>query len=129
MTANVWISDDKTMFETAKNNVKFECQKNEDGSFYIRVDGYQVETFTMNAEQFAAFRDWIIRDANKFQVGDKVLINKDAPAFVGDDAKSYQENFGVTGELIEADEEKIYPYRASFNGHKMYFAKEELIRA
>lgn len=128
MTANVWISDDKTMFEAVKTNVTFECQKNEDGSFYIRVDGYQAETFTMTAEQFAAFRDWIASDA-KFRVGDKVLINKNAPAFIGDDAKSYQDNFGVIGVVIEADGEAIYPYRVSFNGHKMYFSKEELIHA
>lgn len=129
MTANVWISDDKTTFEAAKTNVTFECQKNKDGSVYVCVDGYYVETFTMTAEQFAAFRDWIGRDTTEFQVGDKVLINKDSPAFVGDDAKSYQDNFGVIGVVIEADGEAIYPYRVSFNGHKMYFSKEELIRA
>ena len=129
MTANVWISDNKTMFEATKTNVTFECKKNENGSFYIRIDGYQAESFTMTAEQFAAFKDWIAKDKNKFKVGDKVLINKNSPAFFGNDAKSYQENFGVIGELIEADEESIYPYRASFNGLKMYFAKEELIHA
>lgn len=129
MTANVWISNDKTTFEAAKTNVTFECQKNEDGSFYIRVDGYQAETFTMNAEQFAAFKDWIVRDATEFQVGDKVLINKNSPAFAGDDAKSYQDNFDVIGVVIEVDKESIFPYRVSFNGFKMYFLKEELIHA
>jgi len=30
-----------------------------DGGFRIAIDGYQVETFHMNAEQFEAFKQWI----------------------------------------------------------------------
>jgi hypothetical protein len=33
-----------------------------DGGFRIAFDGYQVETFHMNAEQFAAFKQWIMEN-------------------------------------------------------------------
>jgi hypothetical protein len=33
-----------------------------DGGFRIAIDGYQVETFHMNAEQFTAFKQWIMEN-------------------------------------------------------------------
>lgn len=131
MTANVWISNDNTMFEAAKNNVRFECQKNKDGSVYVCVDGYQAETFTMTAEQFAAFCDWIVRDT-KFRVGDKVLINKNAPTFARDGAETYKQNFDKIGKVTEVDDKSLWPYRVKFpemEDDGILFSKEELIHA
>lgn len=132
MTANVWISEDKTTFEAAKTNVTFECQKNADGSFYIRVDGYQAETFTMTAEQFAVFKDWIGIEGTKFQVGNKVLINKNAPVFAKDGAETYKQNFDKIGTVTEVSDNSAWPYRVKFpemEGAGILFSKEELIRA
>lgn len=131
MTANVWISDNKTMFEAIKTNVTFECKKNENGSFYIRIDGYQAESFTMTAEQFAAFKDWIVRDT-KFRVGDKVLINKNAPAFAKGGAETYKQNFDKIGTVMEVSDNGPWPYRVKFpdmNSDGILFSKKELIRA
>lgn len=131
MTDNVWISDNKTMFEATKTNVTFECKKNADGSFYIRVDGYQAESFMMNAEQFAAFKDWIVSDT-KFQVGDKVRINKNAPVFAKDGAETYKQNFDKIGTVMEVDDKSVWPYRVKFpemEGDGILFSKEELVRA
>jgi hypothetical protein len=61
MTVNhegTWKDEDS--FEAYKKGESVSFDRDfKDGGFRISVDGYQVETFHMNAEQFAAFKQWI----------------------------------------------------------------------
>jgi hypothetical protein len=52
---------DKDNFEAYKKGESVSFDKSGDG-FCISIDGYQVETFHMNAEQFAAFKQWIMEN-------------------------------------------------------------------
>ena len=45
-------------FEAYKKGESVSFDKSGDG-FRIAVDGYGIEIFRMNAEQFAAFKQWI----------------------------------------------------------------------
>lgn len=58
MTDTVWMSDDKTMFEVTQRNGKIGFDVDARG-FYVRIDGYQVESIQMNNEEFEAFKAWI----------------------------------------------------------------------
>jgi hypothetical protein len=52
---------DKDDFVAFKKGEEISFNKSGDGCF-ISVDGYQVETFHMNAEQFAEFKQWIMEN-------------------------------------------------------------------
>ncbi len=57
----VW--QDKSDFEAYKKGESISFDKSfADGGFRVAIDGYTVETFHMNAEQFAAFKKWIMED-------------------------------------------------------------------
>ena len=58
----VWVSQDRSEFEVTKRGETVEFSKESDGEFYIAIDGYQRETFRMNAEQFAAFKQWVMEN-------------------------------------------------------------------
>lgn len=58
----VWVSQDRSDFEVYKRGETVEFTKDSNGEFYIGIDGYQLETFRMNAEQFDAFKRWIMEN-------------------------------------------------------------------
>jgi hypothetical protein len=55
--------EDKDSFEAYKKgeSVSFD-RAYIDGVFRIAIDGYTMEVFYMNAEQFAAFKQWIMEN-------------------------------------------------------------------
>jgi hypothetical protein len=54
---------DEDSFEAYKKGESVSFDRDfTDGGFRIAIDGYQVETFHMNAEQFAAFKQWIMEN-------------------------------------------------------------------
>ena len=58
----VWVSQDRSDFEVTKRGETVEFTKDVNGEFYIGIDGYQLETFRMTAEQFDAFKRWIMEN-------------------------------------------------------------------
>jgi hypothetical protein len=53
--------EDKDSFEAYKKGESVIFDRGfMDGGFRIAVDGYTMEVFHMNAEQFAAFKQWIM---------------------------------------------------------------------
>lgn len=56
----VWIEPaHRKDFEVIRRGATIEFCKEKGGEFYIAIDGYQMESFRMTAEQFAAFKEWI----------------------------------------------------------------------
>jgi hypothetical protein len=54
---------DKDSFEAYKKGESVSFDRNfVDGGFRIAIDGYTMEVFHMNAEQFAAFKQWIMEN-------------------------------------------------------------------
>jgi hypothetical protein len=49
---------DKDSFEAYKKGESISFDRH-DGGFRITIPGYNTEVFRMNAEQFAAFKQWI----------------------------------------------------------------------
>lgn len=59
----VWVSSDNKMFEVTKHKgAVAEFEKFADGTFHIEIDGYQKESIYINAEQFAALKQWIMEN-------------------------------------------------------------------
>lgn len=58
--SGVWQCGDD--FEVTNRRGTVEFGKQSDGGFYIAVDGYYKETFHMDAEQFAAFKQWVMEN-------------------------------------------------------------------
>lgn len=56
---DIRVSKDRSDFNVYRSGVTVEFSKELDGEFYIAIDGYQMESFRMTAEQFAAFKEWI----------------------------------------------------------------------
>lgn len=57
----VWQDSDN--FEAYKKGESISFDRDfADGGFRIAIDGYTIETFHMNAEQFAAFKKWIMEN-------------------------------------------------------------------
>jgi hypothetical protein len=53
----VWQCGDDFEVVDGGSNIEFEIQS--DGSFYVVINGHNRETFFMNDDQFAAFKQWI----------------------------------------------------------------------
>ncbi len=64
MTINHEVTwQDKDSFEAHKKGESVSFDRNfTDGGFRIAIDGDTMEVFHMNAEQFAAFKQWIMEN-------------------------------------------------------------------
>lgn len=58
---DVWVSQDRSEFSVYCRGVTVEFCKEADGEFYIAMDGRDgEESLRMTAEQFDAFKRWIM---------------------------------------------------------------------